>query len=419
MEDRHLILISLDGFSSDDFEYAKTLPNFRSLLLKGSYVLEGESIYPSLTYPAHASVVTGLYPSQHGVVNNTVLDKTSVNKDWLWYRNYIEADTIYDAAKRKGLKTASILWPVSAGANIDYNLTEIWSTKKGENTALKLLKNSSKLYSLDLYFRFNKLRKGIEQPYLDDFVCESAAYTIKTKKPNLFMIHLIDLDTQKHIHGIKSKEVREAINRFDLRIESIVNALKEASIYENTTIVAFGDHSQMDARYKVRPNVMFKEKGLIKTYQNSVAQSKCYFYSCDGSGYVYVEDENVKSKVFNILSEYKGKGVIESIFEGDNPNKESANTSCTFMIEASKGYYFTDDLEGLIVEDMEKYIGVHGYSPLIDKYTSPIIFSGRGIKEGKVIKKGMLVDIAGTVSKILDININNESIGCINEVLDL
>ncbi|MEG1416953.1 MAG: alkaline phosphatase family protein, partial [Clostridium sp.] len=201
--------------------------------------------------------------------------------------------------------------------------------------------------------------------------------------------------------------------------ESIVNALKEASIYENTTIVAFGDHSQMDARYKVRPNVMFKEKGLIKTYQNSVAQSKCYFYSCDGSGYVYVEDENVKSKVFNILSEYKGKGVIESIFEGDNPNKESANTSCTFMIEASKGYYFTDDLEGLIVEDMEKYIGVHGYSPLIDKYTSPIIFSGRGIKEGKVIKKGMLVDIAGTVSKILDININNESIGCINEVLDL
>ncbi|MEF9950963.1 MAG: ectonucleotide pyrophosphatase/phosphodiesterase [Clostridium sp.] len=417
MRDQHLILLSLDGFSTKDFEYAKTLPNFKELINNGSFVRAAESIYPSLTYPAHATVVTGLYPSEHGVINNTLIEKKQGDKDWFWYRDYIKADTIYDAAKRKGLKTSAILWPVSAGADIDYNLPEIWSTKKGENTTLKILKNSSKLYSLDLFFRFNSLRRGIKQPYLDDFVCESACYTIKSKKPNLLMIHLIDLDTQKHLNGITSTNVVDAINRFDKRIAKIVKALKEANIYENTTIIAFGDHSQLDARYKIRPNALFREKGLIRIRDNGDIESDCYFYSCDGSGYIYVDNESKKDEVLNILNSLKDKGYIDSILKDGCVNKDRANKFATYMIEASNGYYFVDDIYNDVVEDTKEYLGIHGYNPKIENYKSPIIFSGNKILKGKEISWGRIVDIAGTVSSILNLDLQNPYKGKINSVI--
>ena len=54
--------------------------------------------------------------------------------------------------------------------------------------------------------RFGHLRNGIAQPELDDFVTESAVHTIKTKKPNLMLIHLVDLDAQRHHHGFSSDE---------------------------------------------------------------------------------------------------------------------------------------------------------------------------------------------------------------------
>ena len=87
MEKRYVIVISFDAVSKEDLDFLSKLPNFSKLIKEGSLIKNVESIYPSLTYPAHATIVTGKYPKNHGVINNTILDFKSYNPDWYGIEN--------------------------------------------------------------------------------------------------------------------------------------------------------------------------------------------------------------------------------------------------------------------------------------------------------------------------------------------
>ena len=125
--------------------------------------------------------------------------------------------TIYDALKANGLTSAGILWPVTAKSSITYNLPEVVAIN-GENQALKVLKNGSPLFCLGLELKYGRIREGTSQPYLDDFSTACAVDTIKRKRPNLMLLHLIDLDDTKHAYGTKGQAVDNVIERMDKRL---------------------------------------------------------------------------------------------------------------------------------------------------------------------------------------------------------
>lgn len=64
---KHLFVISFDCLSALDFPFLEKLPNFNQLLNNGSYCRTVETIYPSVTYPCHATIVTGNFPNRHGM----------------------------------------------------------------------------------------------------------------------------------------------------------------------------------------------------------------------------------------------------------------------------------------------------------------------------------------------------------------
>lgn len=417
---KYLIVLSLDSLSTNEFESIKKHKGFRTLLENGSYIENVETIYPSLTYPAHTTVITGRYPKNHGVVQNKILDEGVLDRDWYWYRKYISGDTLYDAARRDGLKTASLLWPVAANAKINYNLPEIWATKKCEKDALKILLSGTKAYIINLELRFGKFRRGIKQPFLDDFVLESAKYTIKSKKPNLMLVHFIDLDTQKHEHGVDSEEARKALLRLDKRIQDIIGSLKEAGIYDETAIIAFGDHSQINAQTKVKPNVVFLENDLIKiNSKGKILDYNAYFDSCDGSGYVYVNNENYINVVYDILNNMKNEGLIENIYSTEEASQFGANTNCSFMIEAPRGYFFSDEIYGDPVQNLSSPVGQHGYSPLKEDYSTVFIASGKGIKKGVKLQNGHLINHGKTLAALLGVNLKEAEGSVVWDILDI
>ncbi|MGO1818437.1 MAG: alkaline phosphatase family protein, partial [Senegalia sp. (in: firmicutes)] len=88
---KHLIIVSFDGLSSLDFDYINTLDNFKEFIKDSSYCKNVYSVYPSLTYPAHTSIVTGKYPNNHRVVNNTYFELNTDSPDWYWKRSDIKA----------------------------------------------------------------------------------------------------------------------------------------------------------------------------------------------------------------------------------------------------------------------------------------------------------------------------------------
>jgi len=429
----HLIVISFDCLSALDFPMLKELPHFNELLKNGSYCENVETIYPSLTYPCHTSIVTGNYPNRHGIVNNTFLQPGWLSPDWYWHRKHIKGTTLYDEAKKQGMKTAALLWPVTARAKIDYHMPEIFANRPWHHQIPVSLWNGSFFYQLEMNFRFGHIRKGLKQPALDEFVLESTVYTIKCKKPDLLLVHFVDLDSQRHYHGFSSKEAVSAIRRHDKRLGRIVDALKEAGIYENSTIVALGDHSQLDHSKAIKPNVLFKERGLIQVNQKGkVIDWKAYCKSCDGSAYIYVKDQNdfeTKEKVrklFEQLVQDENSG-IERVFSSEEAYQMGADGNAFLMIEAQKGYYFKEYVEGKYIDDItEKDVkegrftfASHGYSPKKDHYRTFFMAAGKGIRSNVVIPSMCLVDEGPTFARLLGLDLGETDGKVINKLLTM
>jgi predicted AlkP superfamily pyrophosphatase or phosphodiesterase len=350
----HLIVISFDCLSSLDFPMLEELPYFNHFLQEGAYCKQVRTIYPSVTYPCHTTIVTGKYPKNHGVINNTFLQPGRHSPDWFWHRKHVKGTTLYDEAKKAGMKTAALLWPVTAQADIDFNMPEIFANRKWHHQIPVSLTNGSIRYQLGMNRRFGHLRSGLNQPELDHFVLESTVHTILTKKPQLLLVHFVDLDTQRHYHGFSSKEAMDAVRRHDKRLGKIIQALKDAGIYKDTTIAVLGDHSALDESKAIKLNVLFRENGLIETDRNGKVKNwKAYCKSCDGSAYIYVNDSSdiqtkeVVKKFLENLIEEKTNG-IEKIYSQEEAANMGADENCTFMVEARRGYYLKEETRGII-----------------------------------------------------------------------
>lgn len=419
MKNKYVIVISFDAVSEEDLEFLSKQPNFSKLIKNGALIKNVESVYPSLTYPAHATIVTGKYPKNHGVINNTVLDFKNDNPDWYWYRKYIKGDTIFDLAEKSGMKTCSILWPVTARSKITYNMPEIFCTKRYDNQILKSALAGSKIYQVNMNKRFGYLRQGMDEPYLDNFATEVAKKTIRELKPNLILLHLIDSDSQKHKYGIENKEVIESLKRHDERLGEIIESLKLAGIYEDSTIIALGDHSQINVNNVIKLNSILMKNDLINVNGNKIKSYKAIAKSCDGSSYIYLKNKNdveTRKKVRDILNELKNKysNVIEEVYNNEEIKNLGADINASFIIEAKRGYYFIDDFLGEAIEVIDesskikhKLRASHGYLPSRDNYKTFFIAYGKTIKKGVVLEKGKLINHGPTIAKILDIDLRD------------
>lgn len=410
---RCYVIISFDALSSRDLAQLKHLEGFKRLYRDASYCETVKSVYPSLTYPAHTSISTGLYPMNHGVVANTLLQPGREKPDWNWTRDRIRADTFYDAAMRLGLTTCALLWPVTGRSNITYNLPEIFANRPWQNQVAVSLRNGTPGYLLELERRFGKIRKDLRQPQLDNFVHESALWTLKEKRPNVMMIHYVDLDYMRHHFGYHSKEADEALLRHDRRLVDILNLLEEEGMMADTTVFVLGDHDQIEVETIMYPNSILRDKGYIETKMGSLTDYKAYVHTLDGSAYIYLkdpEDERMKEEVravFEALMQREDFG-IEHIYDQGQAAAFGANRKAAFMLEAKKGFLFLPDHNKPALEKIVKKAGyndmslsTHGFSPEKPDYTTVFFAMGKGIRKNVVIEEMSLVDEGPTFAHLM------------------
>ena len=260
-ERNRLIVLSLDAVGSMDLPYLNTLPHFRAFFKRAAGCGRVLSVYPSLTYPAHTSIVTGLYPARHGIVNNHKVQPEKRKPDWLWQRRYIRGTTLYDEARKHGLRVAALLWPVTGRAKIRYNLPEVWANQPWENQISVSMGNGSPLYQIDLYRRFGHMIRGVSQPRLDNFVQASLLYTIRRFKPDVTFAHFTDVDSNRHIFGASALCIQDALQRHDRRLGELLSLLDALGMEQKTNVVILGDHCQKDVSMALYPNYWFRKKG--------------------------------------------------------------------------------------------------------------------------------------------------------------
>lgn len=121
----HVILVSIDGLVPEAYlrphEYA--MPNLQALRAEGSWAEGVIGQYPSLTYPSHVSIATGVRPARHGVTQNTMFDPATGSRQWVMNADAVKVPAVWDVTRATGATTAAFSWPVTAGAAID-SLTE-------------------------------------------------------------------------------------------------------------------------------------------------------------------------------------------------------------------------------------------------------------------------------------------------------
>ncbi|MEK5396447.1 MULTISPECIES: alkaline phosphatase family protein [unclassified Paenibacillus] len=418
---KYLIVISYDAFSEDQWEMASRLPNLSKLIKSGAHSNQLKSVYPTLTYVVHTTIATGVYPDKHGIHHNNPFQPFVKEKEqsWFWFRNAIKVPTIYDAAREHNLSTSGILWPVSGKSSIQYNIPEIRAINN-ENQALKVLKSGSPLYCIEMELKYGRLRKGIEQPYLDDFTTKCAIETIKRKKPNLLMMHLIDLDDAKHVYGTDSDEVMQVITRMDKRLGDIMQAVDDAGIKEDTIFLVLGDHGQFNVRYKVHLNNLLQEKGLIYE-DNGEMKWRAYFQCGGGAAYLHIKegDEEAEQLALAVIQEYMNDDAsgIEEMYTREQLNQLHVGPSAKYMLEARRGYCFDESMDEPTIVDLNKQgikYATHGYSPNKEDYRCNLVISGNKVKSDFPIGDLEMVDIAPTMAKILGIDFKP----CDGRVLD-
>ncbi|MBT2732138.1 ectonucleotide pyrophosphatase/phosphodiesterase [Carnobacterium sp. ISL-102] len=423
MKKQRLYIISLDAFGAKDLAYARTLPTFKYLLDRSALVEKVESIYPSLTYMAHTTIVTGVYPRKHGITNNTYIQPERKSPDWHWYAKDIKVPTLFDIAHEAGYSIASFLWPVTGRSRvINYNFAEVFANRPWQSQSLITLWSSSPKFIFDLERKFGKIRKGIKQPALDHFLTAGVVDTIHSKNPDLMAIHLVDLDSTRHRFGVDTKETRAAIKQMDEHLNQIITAMKEKGIFEETVLAVFGDHYQLDAHTVVRLNQLFKTQGWLSENKDGTIQEwDVLAKGADGSCYIYTKPEVKLADVKNILERYPEQ--IETIYTQEEAASLGADDTCSFLVEAKRGYYFVSGSDGPFLEEIGVdgksafHKGVHGYSPKKESYETTLFISGPGINANACIPSARLIDEGPTFLHAIGLEFPTEVDGEVLEIL--
>ncbi len=196
-----LLVISVDGL---DWRYLKDadrlglrIPTLRRLMAEGDVAdgVVGEN--PTITWPAHTTLITGVPPRQHGILGNGRPGSETGSR--YFDTSMLTAPTLWQAAKAAGLTVGSVTWPVTLSHQIDFDLPEYFARGHGEGMDLATLAAKS---TPGLIERIGACYPAFLEPTLTDRTRTLAAlYMTRTAGADLTLLHLMDLDAVSHAQG--------------------------------------------------------------------------------------------------------------------------------------------------------------------------------------------------------------------------
>lgn len=422
-----MYIISFDGLSKVDMKYLKDKPNFKKLLTDASFSFNVKSIYPSITYPAHTSISTGNYPNKHGIVNNTKIQPERTSPDWFWQEKYIKSQTFQQLATKNGYDVMCLLWPVTGGAKIKYNLPEIFPNRPWQNQIMVNMMNGPIRFQLDLFLKNKSIMDGLKQPNLDNFTHANLLYAARKYKPDISMVHYIELDTQRHDYGFSSNEAIKALDHHDERLGDILNHIEKYDGWDKTTLIVLGDHSCKDVSNVIFLNTLLKENGYIQTDNKGVIRDWTVIAKeSGGSCYIYGKDSSKFDDIKNLIEQNISSDAIEKIYNANEVNELGADPNCLMMLEANVDYLFENGIAPKVVMTLEElrnldipyHTNNHGYNPKtkID-YETVFMAKGRKIKKNVEIQEMCLIDEGPTFAKILGLNLGKTDGRVLEEIL--
>ncbi|WP_343693036.1 ectonucleotide pyrophosphatase/phosphodiesterase [Chitinophaga sp.] len=409
---KYVVLVSVDGFRPDFYMDASwPAPNMQQMMHTGVYAEGVRGIFPTVTYPSHTTLITGVMPAKHGIVYNTPFDPKGLNGTWFKYASQIKSETLWEAAHKAGLKTAAVSWPVTVGADIDWNIPETWlENQPGDRRMATSQDATPKGLFEEIQANATGLLEAndMDLHYLsmNENLGRMTAYLIRRYKPNLIAVHLPNTDEFEHMEGREGPGVRKAVAAADRAIGDIMEALQKAGIKDSTALIVTGDHGFVDTHSSLAPNVWLAQHGLQGTTPDR-GNWKATFHASGGSAFLHLKDQGDTKTLEQVKAILAGLPATQQrlfrVIDKATIDRMEADPAAVLALTGEQGISFNNNADGPLLKPAKG--GAHGYFPDFKEIRTGFVAGGAGLGSGVVLPEIGLEDVAPLVAKLLGIEL--------------
>jgi predicted AlkP superfamily pyrophosphatase or phosphodiesterase len=415
--ERVVVIISLDGFANFYLDDPKAeIPTLRELMAKGVRAESMKASNPTVTWPNHTSIVTGVHPARHGVVGNNYFDRATNKRVVLIAdpvfdkEELVKVPTIYDAARSAGLKTAAIRWPASRNAKtLDWTIPDVaYISQLKKYGTPALISEASQAGIWAEIDRAEKTEANGRYFPSDKFVTDLFDLILTKHRPNVGLLHLIDVDHTQHLNGPRSPQAYADIKANDARVREVWDTLQK-EYPGKATLIVVSDHGFSAIKKQILPNVVLKKAGLLQEREGDETKPLVRVVPQGGSAMIYILDKARRDETVKKIKQAFAK--IEHVSKVAGPDElpsmgvaraEDDPHAPDVMIFAELGYAFGDTAAGdLPFNEKPERKGSHGHDASIPDLHAIFIAWGAGIKQGVRLPEISNTDVTPTAAKLL------------------
>ncbi|BBO87579.1 alkaline phosphatase family protein [Desulfosarcina ovata] len=386
----HLVVFNVVGLSPKYLNLLRELPNFSDLMSNGLAV-PVDPVFPALTLPAQASLVTGSWPEQHGIVANGFYDRNRMEVSfWDQHRFLVQGRPLWERIKRRrpDMTTAVLFWQNTLHGQADIIVTpkpmhaehELiqWCYSKPVGYYESLVEEIGPFNLFDYWGPF-------ASPNASRWIIDSAVATMRRHRPHLMMVYLPHLDYSCQKYGPDDSRVVEDLKIADTLIGNFRDALGDMGLDDRTTLAVVSEYALSPVSDAVSPNRILRDAGLLAVREIQgreyldIEFSRAFAMVDHQIAHVYVHDENDCDAVASLL---QGTPGIQALWDGERKHRAHVNhrRSGELIVLADPdrwlAYYWW--LDSGKAPDFADHVDIHrkpGYDPLelfIDEKTFKI-----------------------------------------------
>lgn len=361
-----VILISLDGFRADYLEKYPS-PNLNRLARTGVRAKWLIPSFPSKTFPNHYTMATGLYPENHGIVENNVYDFGAVfsisNREAVENPRWWLGEPVWVTAQKQGQIAASYFYP-------------------GTETAIQGVKPA-------FYRAYNgKVPNEMRVDKLLSYLDLPAA-----KRPTMLTLYFSDVDDAGHEFSPDAEETRYAVENVDRLVGLLYDGLRQRKIADSVNLIVVSDH------------------GMATVNQSNIVNLENYFDLKDAEKILWTGE---------IVQIFPKNGNLESIAaklksvknaacwkKADVPARFHYSTGARvapIVCSAKEGWVLTSNERFKDAQERENFnrpIGAHGYDNQLESMRALFIAHGAAFKRGALVEPFENVHIYELMCRIL------------------
>ncbi len=372
-----VIVLSWDGMRHD-YPDLGDFPALQRVETEGVRAERLTPVFPSSTFPGHVSMATGTYPDKHGIVDNVFLDQTRGRYAYSGDASWIEAEPLWIAAERQGVKTATYFW---VGSESDW---------QGMGTS----------------YRMAPFDGGRPEAEKVDQILDWLSLP-EAERPRLIMSYWAGADGVGHNDGPDSRSVVAQIEAQDAQLGRLLSGIDALELWPRTTLIIVSDHGMTAWTEVLNLNGAFEAEGI-----DAVAV---------GAAVVQVHltapvpDAEMRAALKKILADVPGAQIHkgDSLPASYRLQRDSRIGDWVIVLPPPYAATRSTGMELWLMQAATwfgKTLGMHGYDPSLPDMGGLFLAMGRDVPDSPLGELRQ-IDLAATVAHLLNIEPPRDSEG--------